>query len=122
MTKKSLIILIILPIMILLPGCSHKMRRFNGRLNPKAFMNISIGMTKDTIIERISKPDIIRGSMINNSNQTVEVWEYRVEAEAFLFYFPEPYWLYFYDNKLVQWGKAGDWDKAADNIQEVRFR
>lgn len=116
------LLLIILPIIILLPGCGHKMRHFNGRLKPKAFMNISIGMTKETIIEQISKPDIIRGSMINNSNQIVEVWEYKVEAERFLFYFPESYWLYFHDNKLIQWGKSGDWDKTADNIQEVRFR
>lgn len=115
------LLLIVLPIMLLLPGCVHQMRRFDGRLKPKAFMNISIGMAKEAVMEQISKPDIIRGSMVNDSNQTVEVWEYKVEAIN-KWYFFESYWLYFYDNKLVQWGKAGDWNKVADNIQEIRFR
>lgn len=31
------------------------------------------------------------------------------------------YWLYFHDDKLVQWGEAGDWRKESDRIYEYRF-
>jgi hypothetical protein len=35
---------------------------------------------------------------------------------------PAKYWMYFYDGKLVQWGEAGDWQREADQIYEMRFR
>jgi hypothetical protein len=28
----------------------------------------------------------------------------------------KPYWLYFADGRLVQWGEAGDWRREADRI------
>jgi hypothetical protein len=33
----------------------------------------------------------------------------------------KPYWLYFADGRLVQWGEAGDWRREADRIYEFRF-
>lgn len=80
-------------------------------------------MNKGEVVERISEPDIVRGSMTNKFEQVIEIWEYKVESPlATIFDFPQSYWLYFYDNKLVQWCKAGDWETAAHNIQEIRFR
>jgi hypothetical protein len=31
-------------------------------------------------------------------------------------------WLYFSNGVLVQWGRPEDWPKAADHIQEIRYR
>jgi hypothetical protein len=33
----------------------------------------------------------------------------------------KPYWLYFADGRLVQWGEAGDWRREADRIYDLRF-
>jgi hypothetical protein len=32
-----------------------------------------------------------------------------------------PYWFYFVDGRLAQWGEAGDWRREADRIYEIRF-
>jgi len=49
--------------------------------------------------------------------ETVHVWEYE--------FWKGPttacYWLYLVDDVLVQWGKAGDWQKESDRIYEIRF-
>ena len=31
-------------------------------------------------------------------------------------------WLYFSNDVLVQWGRPQDWERKADNIQEIRYR
>lgn len=85
-------------------------------------MHLSIGMDKNQVINLISEPDIVRGSMVDTSGHTVEVWEYNVEKKtAGSFTYAESYWLYFQNNKLTQWGKAGGWSETK-SIQEVRFR
>ena len=33
----------------------------------------------------------------------------------------KPYWLYFADGRLAQWGQASDWRREADRIYELRF-
>lgn len=104
------------------------MRTFmTRRLKPKGLMTISVGMDKGQVLDRIGSPDILRGSMTSDSGQVVEVWEYIVERTQFSsaldpYYVGEVYWLYFHENKLVKWGKAGDWEAAAHNIQEIRYR
>ena len=108
-------------------------------------MSISISMTKEQVIKKLGRPSIFRGSMINKFGQVVDVFEYEVDrgkdggqivCETLFtigtlgFGAPifaskgkiETYWFYFYDNKLVQWGKAGDWQQQASAIYEVRFR
>lgn len=100
-------------------------------------------MEKSEIIKKLGDPAVVRGSIINKFGQVVEVFEYKVDMgidagrvivasvatlgliAPFLPFCRgtvETYWLYFYNNKLVQWGKAGDWEKAADYISEIRFR
>ena len=105
---------------IFFPGCAPQ-RSWRGLLNPKAFMGLSIGTEKQKVIDLIGKPDVIRGSMINKLGQSVEVWEYIIDSHFFCA-FCDTYWLYFHDNKLVQWNRAGDFQKESDNIQEIRFR
>jgi len=106
---------------------------------------ISLDMTKSEVIKSLGEPTVVRGALKNKYNQTIEVWEYKLsKAEAgrfwgnlavttmtFGFWAPqayqdqkkdmENYWLYFYDDVLVQWGQAGDWRKEADRIYEINF-
>lgn len=128
-----------MPSLLILPGCIHQFRS-------PSFMGLSINMSKDQVIDKLGKPDVVRGSIVNNFDQTIEVWEYvidrgkdsrQITAEVLLtvctigllgplFLFThgqmEAYWLYFNNNILAQWGRAGDWATEANHIQEVRFR
>lgn len=132
-------------VLFILNGCaSHKMRTARNRLIPQAFRCIELGISKQQVIKSIGEPDIVRGSITNKFEQVIEVWEYSVDrgkdaaqigAELVLTICTlglcaplmlsegriETYWLYFHTNKLVQWGKAGDWKKEADVISEIRF-
>lgn len=107
--------------------------------------NISLDMSKEEVINGLGEPTVMRGALKNKYNQTIEVWEYKLsKAEAgrfwgnlavttmtFGIWAPVAYedqkkdianyWLYFYDDKLVQWGQAGDWKKEADRIYDFNF-
>lgn len=132
---KMLLFTFIIPF---LGGCARTIR--SGKL-----MNISLGMDKQQILKQLGRPTIVRGSIKTKFEQVIEVWEYVVDVEwtggqiagatAFTIltfglgagvFWDETeayyYWLYFHDNKLVKWGRAGDWAKEADHISEIRFR
>jgi hypothetical protein len=106
---------------------------------------ITLGMTKDEVLDCIGSPDVVRGAIRNKFGQVVEVHEYtlampskdgagEVIGKSFLTVFTfgigaasfksekRLFWLYFHDDKLVQWGQAGDWSREADRIYEYRFR
>jgi hypothetical protein len=87
---------------------------------------ISLDMTKEEVTDKIGEPDAVRGSIRNKYGQVVDVWEYRLYqysgAIPGMSSNYDMYWLYFVDNKLAQWGKAGDWQKDADRIYEMRLR
>ena len=92
----------------------------------KSLTKISLGMIKGEVISALGEPTAARGSITNKYDQVVEVWEYRLyqyegAIEGLSPYY-NLYWLYFVDNKLVQWGQAGDWEREADRIYEIRFR
>ena len=101
-------------------------------------------MTKDNVQRAIGSPTTVRGALQNKYGQTVEVWEYRLQsmnsagmilqATATAMAAERPggtplpvdygytrCWLYFVNDRLVQWGQVGDWAKEADRIYEVRF-
>jgi hypothetical protein len=106
---------------------------------------VSLGMTKQEVRERLGSPTVARGALTNKYGQKVEVLEYKlamptdetvgsvvgksamtvitlgVGAVAFRGE-RRDFGLYFHDGKLVQWGQAGDWRKEADRIYEYRFR
>ena len=98
---------------------------------PKSSLaHLSIGMHKTEIISLLGKPDEIRGSQINSDGDRVIVWQYTLYDVAkatrnnfvwglltFRFFWLVPigttgedyYWLFLIDDRLVQWGRAGDW-------------
>jgi hypothetical protein len=86
--------------------------------------NLKLEMTKPEVRSSIGKPTVVRGAMRNKYDEAIEVWEYRLfktDDDAF-FDRPTYYWLYFCNDTLVQWGEAGDWEKEADRIYDLRFR
>ena len=86
--------------------------------------NINLNMTKSEVKELMPIPPVIRGSMINKYNQYVDIWEYELVGGVsdVLGGRSTLYRFYFYDNRLVRWGVAGEWQREADRIYEIRFR
>lgn len=105
---------------------------------------LSLGMTKTQVETELGEPTAARGAILNKHGQTIEVWEYRMAlpntdspgeiigksvgtiitlgiGAASFKGARKDYWLYFYDNKLAQWGQAGDWKQEADRIYEFNF-
>lgn len=85
---------------------------------------LHIGMSKDEVIDKMGNPYVVRGSMQNKDGDIVEVWEYWLKHDAILAQDEQAnlYWIYIVNDRLAQWGRAGDWDVEKDHIYEMRFR
>ena len=115
---------------------------FVGCATPaKRMTRISLGMSKEQVVQKLGNPTVARGAIRNKFDQTVEVWEYRlalpedqVGAKVAFTVFTvgfgafvlgkrdmKNYWLYFVEDKLVRWGEAGDWEREASQIYEFQF-
>ena len=82
-------------------------------------MGLSVGMSKEQVVKTLGEPSVFRGATVSATGETTELYEYIVvEGFNMVIY----YWFYFRENKLVQWGKTCDWQKASDNVQEIRVR
>jgi hypothetical protein len=83
-------------------------------------------MSKSEVRQQIGEPSAVRGSIRNKHDEVVDVWEYHFYQYAGAIEGVSPYydayWLYFVNDELAQWGRAGDWSQEADRIYEVRFR
>ena len=99
---------------------------------------LKIGMTKNEVQQNIGNPDEVRGSVTNVDGDIVTVWEYAFYSKGssaanlgigifsgtLSWWVPivgkNFYWLYFVEEDLAQWGRAGDWQP--DIIKEIRIR
>jgi len=111
----------------------------------RVLQKVSLGLSKQETIEKIGRPKIVRGILRNKYGETVEVWEYRLDKgksdaqrgiEGGLIISSmglmspllllrgdvQNYWLYFVDDELVRWEPAGDWEKEANRIYDIRFK
>lgn len=83
-------------------------------------MGLSVGMSKEQVVKALGEPNAFRGATVAANGETTELYEYLVnEGNPTWSWF---YWLYFRENKLIQWGKTCDWQKASDVVQEIRVR
>jgi hypothetical protein len=139
MSRSKLLITIPCLFLFFLSGCQKT-------IHPSHLSRLKIGMSKKEVVEQIGEPSVQRGSMINNFAQEIDVYEYLVDYGAtaqqyaactalcictfglllpLYFCLPgriDPYWLFFFNNRLEKWCKAGDWETTQHNIQEIRFR
>lgn len=113
--KRILLILLTLTLTI---SCGSKK---SMALHPE---RLNLGMSKQEVITAMGDhiPMKIIGSKMYK-NGSIEVGQY---YDKKLMYgqgvVEEIYYLYFYDGKLVQWGRPQDWKSEADRIYEIRFR
>jgi hypothetical protein len=105
---------------------------------------IKIGMKKEKAMDGMSSRGYMRGSLLNKYGDVIEVREYEVQRDKDagfyiaagiltictfgillpIFLAPghvDTYWLYFSNNKLIQWGKAGDWKEAERIIWDINI-
>ena len=86
---------------------------------------ISLGMAEKKARKTLGEPEDVIGSRYYEGEHVIKVLQY-LEAE-FSYTgdkdrLKKDYYLYFLDDKLVQWGRPGDWEKEADKIYEIRIR
>jgi len=87
-------------ILLLLPACA----RTTARLE-----RLELGMTQEEVREAMGKPNAVRGNVPLKNGETLEVWEYILAYYATEMYgVGHPYVLYFYQDRLAQWGEPGD--------------
>lgn len=86
---------------------------------------ISVGMMKAEVHSRLGDPVNVVGAK-QYPDGVMEVLQYGYDTNQLFDGRPGPpgqaYFLYFFNDKLLQWGRAGDWQKEADVVYEVRVR
>lgn len=122
---------------LILSGC--------GTLRSEAaFDRVTAGMSRHDVAKRLGNPAIVRGCLVNERCEKVEVWEYKVgcpkkfervvselSLTALSFGAAGPillssadtdrYWVYFANGGFAGWGPAGDWDLDAEKIRAMKF-
>lgn len=135
---KKLLLLCVLPGLLVVSGCVRKIKS-------RKLATVSLGMNKQQVYAVLGKPNVIRSSTIDDSQQVLETWEYQVDkgtsdqltTERVCFTlatlglgFPvlfadgdivEPYWFFFKEDKLVKWCKGVDQEIIKHTIQEKHF-
>lgn len=67
------------------------------------------GMTTSEVISVLGEPEIAREPMTNKYGQVIELWHYELYNNHMDG--DEAYFLYFFEDKLVKWGKATHWPR-----------
>lgn len=135
--KKTQVLILLVALVLGFSSCATT-------ISSKKLRDISLGMTKGEVKGNIGEPTVSRGAIINKYNQAVEVWEYTLalpthdspgeiigKSTLTLITFGmgaatfkgerKNYWLYFLEDKLVQWREAGDWTKETERVYEFNF-
>src|SRR5438105_14674826 len=121
MKIKSLIAVLLVAMLV---GCaSTSINEQNKKL-----ARLELGMTKEQVLV-IMPGGVPRGAKLY-PNGSISVLEYESGTYSPFSYSANPWtgmvnqtmWLYFYNGKLIQWGKPGDWPADPDAIFELRNR
>jgi hypothetical protein len=94
-----------------LVGCSTPAKKVKG---------LQLGMTPDEVQDSAGTPTTIRAAKIFDDGKATAVWEYQ---PSFLQLNPQAYWVYFENDKVVQWGQPGDFaGKTGLNVPVEEYR
>ena len=109
-------------------GCAGILYYYNYPKSQYRELNmskISLGMSEKEVRKILAEPADVIGARYYEGGHVIKVLQY-LEAEFSYDFTPDRlkknYYLYFLDDKLVQWGRPGDWQKEADQIYEFRIR
>lgn len=93
--RKLLHVALVISIAVLSAACSSTSQKT---------MKLKLGMTPDDVKKEIGDPTTIRAAKVYEDGRRAQVWEY---APTFALT-PKTYWIFFENDKLVQWGQPGD--------------
>ncbi|MCS6771381.1 MAG: outer membrane protein assembly factor BamE [Kiritimatiellae bacterium] len=94
-------------ITIFLTGCETPSSKI-GRLR--------LGMTPEEVRDQLGEPTAIRAAKVFEGGETQMVWEY---LSGFSFR-PKDYWVFFENDRVVQWGEPGDFLSRQNVIEDYR--
>lgn len=91
-----------------------------GCANPgEKVKDLRLGMTPDEVRDVMDDPNTIRAAKVYEDGRTTQVWEY---LSGFSLR-PKDYWVYFENDKLVQWGEPGDFaGKSGQNVPVEEYK
>ncbi|HNR93608.1 MAG TPA: hypothetical protein PKM67_01315 [Kiritimatiellia bacterium] len=109
--KKLAVLLTVVAAGVLLAGCAT---------NPSKTINgIELGMTPKKVLDKMGEPTVKRAAKVYENGQWTQVWEY---TSPLLSMNPKTFWLYFENDKLVQWGQPGDFSgKSGANVPVTEY-
>lgn len=85
----------------------------------KKVKELRLGMTPEEVRDRIGDPYTIRAAKVFDDGNSTEIWEY---TPSFAIN-PKTYWVYFENNKVVQWGQPGDFaGKAGQSVPVEEYK
>jgi hypothetical protein len=110
-------------IFIIITGCTYGLReKWDKNFEKIPLHLLTIGDTKQIVEKILGAPVNVIGAK-SFKDGIVEVWAYeKWRAVVGPDYKEEEYWLYFFNGKLSQWGRPGDWKREADRIYEFRVK
>jgi outer membrane protein assembly factor BamE (lipoprotein component of BamABCDE complex) len=77
---------------------------------------LRLGMTPEEVIDKLGKPSTIRAAKVYEDGQTQMVWEY-LSGIAIR---PKDYWVFFENDRVVQWGEPGDFSGRTATIEDYK--
>ncbi len=97
----------------LLFGACHALKKVDT-------FQLTIGMSKDEAIQALKKkPDNIIGAK-QYEDGLLEVVQFSGLAPLTTEEEMEKYWLYFFNDRLVEWGQPMDWELETERIYRLR--
>jgi len=66
--------------------------------------DLRLGMTPDEVKDVMGDPTVVRASKVYDDGQTQVVWEYLARFQ----FNAKNFWIYFENDRMVQWGQPGD--------------
>lgn len=77
---------------------------------------LRLGMTPEEVRDEIGKPTTIRAAKVYEDGQTQMVWEYLSGISIR----PKDYWVFFENDRVVQWGEPGDFSGRATSVEDYK--
>lgn len=96
-----------------------------GCLTPsQRIARLRLGMSPQEVYEVMGPPFAVRAAKTYDDGTTALVWEYVppiFSRAAFSDKYDKTYWIYFLNDKVVQWGEPGDFTKH-DTTKDVTVK
>ena len=81
---------------------------------------LDLGMTPPEVKELIGDPYTIRAAKVYEDGHTTQIWEYQPMIFTIN---PKIFWVYFENDKVVQWGEPGDFaGKGGKNVPVEEYK